>query len=241
MSFFISPPFGNYINLPNTYRIKGSFTIEPRPGLLGQIFKTLRYSSIYGGWINKIGLRNVGIVSALKNIDREKDIISLAIVNKDDVHKFSKIIPENLNIEINISCPNIDKNIDNNLDLTPLINKNRDWCIIKLAPLEKRENIDNFYKQGFRQFHLSNTLKTQKGGLSGPMLRPYTNNLIDVLREKYGKNVTIIAGGGVRSKKDAENYIKRGADYVSVSTLLFNPFRFSLFYLSMAFSNDFYP
>ena len=73
------------------------------------------------------------------------------------------------------------------------------------------------------------------------MLRPYTNNLIDVLREKYGKNVTIIAGGGVRSKKDAENYIKRGADYVSVSTLLFNPFRFSLFYLSMAFSNDFYP
>ena len=176
-----------------------------------------------------------------KNIDREKDIISLAIVNKNDVQKFSKIVPENLNIEINISCPNIDKNIDNNLDLTPLINKKREWCIIKLAPLEKRENIDNYYNQGFRQFHVSNTLKTQKGGLSGPMLRPYTNNLIEILREKYGNNVTIIAGGGVRSKKDAENYIKQGADFVSVSTLLFNPFRFSLFYLNMCFSNDSYP
>ena len=115
------------------------------------------------------------------------------------------------------------------------------FCTIKLAPLEKREAIDNYYNQGFRQFHVSNTLKTQKGGLSGPMLRPYTNNLIENIREKYGNNVTIIAGGGVRSKKDAENYIKRGADFVSVSTLLFNPFRFSIFYLNMTLSNDFYP
>ena len=35
------------------------------------------------------------------------------------------------------------------------------------------------------------------------------------------------------SKALAENYIKRGADFVSVSTLLFNPFKFSLFYLNM--------
>lgn len=241
MHFFISPPFGNYINIPNTYRIKGSFTLEPRPGLLGQIFKTLRYSSIYGGWINKIGLRNIGIEMALKNIDNTKDITSIAILDKDEIPKIVKIIPENLNIELNVSCPNIDKNIDHNVDLSPFLNENRKWCIVKLAPLEKNRTIDNYYKQGFRQFHLSNTLKTQKGGLSGPMLRPYTNNLIQIIREKYGESVTIIAGGGVRSKKDAENYLKNGADYVSVSTLLFNPFRFSLFYINMCFSNDSYP
>ena len=30
--FFISPPFGNYLLLPNTINIKGSYTLEPRPG-----------------------------------------------------------------------------------------------------------------------------------------------------------------------------------------------------------------
>ena len=44
--FFINPPFGNYLNLPNTISIKGSYTLEPRSGLFTQIFKTLRYSKI---------------------------------------------------------------------------------------------------------------------------------------------------------------------------------------------------
>ena len=35
--FFISPPFGNYVNLPKTKRIHGSFTLEKRDGLLLQI------------------------------------------------------------------------------------------------------------------------------------------------------------------------------------------------------------
>jgi hypothetical protein len=51
---FINSPFGNYINLPSTISIKGSFTLEPREGVIMQIIKTLRYSFIYNGWINKI-------------------------------------------------------------------------------------------------------------------------------------------------------------------------------------------
>ena len=54
---FISPPFGNYINLPFTTSIHGSFTNETREGLLKQILKTLRYSFENKVWINKIGLR----------------------------------------------------------------------------------------------------------------------------------------------------------------------------------------
>ena len=46
---FISPPFGNYVKLPETKSIKGSFTLEPREGLLMQIMKTLRYSFEHGG------------------------------------------------------------------------------------------------------------------------------------------------------------------------------------------------
>lgn len=42
---FISPPFGNYIHLPNTMSIKGSYTLYERKGLFSQIFKTLRFIS----------------------------------------------------------------------------------------------------------------------------------------------------------------------------------------------------
>ena len=55
---FINPPFGNYISLPNTISIKGSYTLHHRPGLISQIFKTLHYNKDFNGWINKIGLRN---------------------------------------------------------------------------------------------------------------------------------------------------------------------------------------
>ena len=56
--FFISPPFGNYVSLPNTISITGSFTLDERKGLFFQIIKTLYYSYELNGWFNKIGLRN---------------------------------------------------------------------------------------------------------------------------------------------------------------------------------------
>ena len=67
MVFFVGPPFGNYINLPYITPIKGSFTLEPRSGLIKQIIKTLRYDFIYKDWINKMGLRNKGIDYAIKH------------------------------------------------------------------------------------------------------------------------------------------------------------------------------
>ena len=63
---FISPPFGNYLSLPHTISIRGSFTLNERPGKWSQIVKTLRYKSTFGGWVNKIGLRNPGIDYAIK-------------------------------------------------------------------------------------------------------------------------------------------------------------------------------
>ena len=63
---FISPPFGNYLQFPNTIPIKGSFTLEPRSGLFIQILKTLRYSFEQRSWINKIGLRNKGLDKAIE-------------------------------------------------------------------------------------------------------------------------------------------------------------------------------
>ena len=89
MFLFISPPFGNYLNLPYTTSIKGSFTLKERPGLFFRILKTLRYSKLNKGWINKIGLRNKGINYAVEKFNSKsyfnfykKSIISIAILMK---------------------------------------------------------------------------------------------------------------------------------------------------------------
>ena len=66
---FISPPFGNYLNLQKTISIKRKFTLNERLNKWFYILKTLRYSFKNKGWVNKIGLRNPGIDWAIQNIN----------------------------------------------------------------------------------------------------------------------------------------------------------------------------
>ena len=89
---FISPPFGNYFNLPKTIPIRGSFTLNERPGKWSQIFKTLRYVP-YLGWVNKIGLRNPGIDYAI-NTYKKGEIISIAIMDKSEIKPILDKLPE---------------------------------------------------------------------------------------------------------------------------------------------------
>lgn len=225
---FISPPFGNYINLPKCTSIKGSFTLEPRSGLLLQIIRTLRYSFEKGGWVNKIGLRNKGIDWAIEKYRNTNNVISIAIMDENEIDKFVNKIPNNMNLELNISCPNTDEELINN-NLDKFLNDERKWCCIKLSPLTNLKLVDNYYKQGFRQFHCSNTLPIHEGGLSGPILIPYTTYLVEKIRKKYD-DVEIVSGGGIRDYETLEHYRNTGANYFSVSTVLFNPFVFSYFY-----------
>lgn len=226
--FFINPPFGNYINLPDTKSIKGSFTLEAREGLIPQIIKTLRYSFKYNDWVNKIGLRNNGIKWALDNYNNDQ-IISIAILNKNEITEFLKIIPKNQDLEINISCPNAEKEMINN-DIEKFLNKERKWCILKLSPKSKNDDIDYFYNKGFRQFHCCNTIPVPEGGLSGKSIIPYTNEKVNYIKSKY-KDSTVIAGGGITEWNDVVNYRKKGADHFSVSTNFFNPIKsVSLYY-----------
>tara|TARA_Y100000991_G_scaffold214344_1_gene201869 strand:- start:390 stop:1094 length:705 start_codon:yes stop_codon:yes gene_type:complete len=225
--FFISPPFGNYINLPNTIQIKGSYTLEPREGLIIQILKTLRYSYTYGGWVNKIGLRNKGLDYAVKNCNK-KDVYSIAILNEKEISKILNKIPEDMNIELNISCPNAEKKMISS-GLQDFLNNKRRWCIIKLSPKTDIDLVDNYYKQGFRQFHCSNTIPVKEGGLSGQSLIPYNNKLIRNIKSKYN-DVEIISGGGIRHWDDVINYKSLGASHFSISTLCFNPIQLSILY-----------
>lgn len=217
---FINPPFGNYINIKNTIPIRGSFTLYERKGLITNIFKTLRYSPFCGGWVNKIGLRNKGIDYAIRTY-KKGEIISIAILEENDIGKLVEKIPDDMDIELNVSCPNTEKCLVNN-GLSLFMNDKREWCIIKLSPVCEKELIDTYYKEGFRQFHCSNTLPVRYGGLSGPSLIPYTSKLVKYIKQTYPDTI-VIAGGGIRDVNQAEKYKELGADHVSVSSLFFNP------------------
>ena len=226
---FINPPFSNYFSFDKTISIKGSYTLEPRTGLIMQVLRTLRYSFEHNGWINKIGLRNPGIDYAIKNY-KKNSIVSVAILNKEDIPKLVKKIPDDMNIELNISCPNAEKKMITE-GIENFLNKKRTWCIIKLSPTTDMKLVDNYYKQGFRQFHCSNTYPTPTGGLSGKFLIPYSTKLISNIKSKYSDTI-VIGGGGITSKEEIEIYKKAGADHFSVSTLFFNPYKFYKFYNS---------
>ena len=236
--FFISPPFGNYLSLSQCKSISGSYTLEPRPGLLKQILLTYRYSFEYNGWINKIGLRNPGLDYAInchnKAIKNNKDpgITSIAILKKEEIPKIISKIPENMDIELNISCPNTDEPLISS-GINKFLNPKREWCIVKLPAKVTMPEVDKYYEAGFRQFHCSNTLPIQnRGGLSGPGLIPYTLSNITRIKNKY-PDTTIIGGGGVRDIEIAELYKKNGADHISVATLCMNPILFAKLYYNI--------
>ena len=229
MKLFISPPFGNWLELPNTVSVIGSYTVDKRSGLILQIFKTLRYSYSYSGWINKIGLRNKGIDHGIEKYNKNK-ILSVAILEKEDIQKLLDKIPEHCNLELNISCPNLEKNPIKE-DLQKFI-ENREWCILKLSHLVTQDEIDKYYHLGFRQFHISNTFPTKEGGVSGSFLMKRNLKTITDLRKNHPDTI-IIGGGGIRSLKDAEKYLNAGANHLSISTLLFNPIDFCIFYFQI--------
>lgn len=224
---FISPPFGNYINLPCTISIKGSYTLERRDGLLFQIFKTLRYSNYYGGWINKIGLRNRGVDYITDNYDN-KNVYSIAILNKSEIPNLLEKIPKNMNIEINVSCPNAEKEMIQE-GLSKFINKDRKYCIVKLSPTSDMKLVDSFYNQGFRQFHCSNTIPIKEGGLSGQKLIPYSSKLVNYIHNRY-PDCMVIAGGGIQNYETLLHYKRAGACHFSISTIFFNPYKFAKLY-----------
>ena len=223
LKYFISAPFGNYIKLPDTISVTGSWTYKRRAGLFPQIVKTLRYTK--DGWINKIGLRNAGVVTGLKKT-LDSEVLSLAAIEKNDWIGLFSIVSSTTNVEINISCPNLDKDIGavslNGFGLWP--QSNREWCICKIPPTASNDLIDKIVDTGYTQIHASNTLYSLHGGQSGKVLTPYTNRIIQYIKHKH-PHVTVIAGGGVMSRKDADDYFDRGADYVSLGSVCFTPWK----------------
>lgn len=226
---FISAPFGNYINSERTISVHGTFTRNPRGNRLWSVLKSLRYDRRLGGWVNKLGLPNPGLHQGLCNVDNKpSDVLSISEIKRGDFQKMNNIIPLNQSLEINFSCPNLGKKLP--LDGAGIFTKvkSREWCIAKLSPLTDGDELEFVIEHlGFKQIHLSNTLPLPngRGGLSGATLKPYTLELINLVREQWGNRVEIIAGGGVSDFGGVMDYLKAGANHVSLGSVCFNPFK----------------
>lgn len=71
---------------------------------------------------------------------------------------------------------------------------------------------------GVKAFHIGNTIKTDKGGLSGREIQKVSLPVIHKIREFDDESI-IIGGGGIYSKEDVRKYKDVGADIISLSTV----------------------
>ena len=228
--YFISAPFGNFLRFKNTISVAGTFTVKPRPGRIKQIIRTLRYVRTDAGWSwrNKLGLRNPGLQAGMRSTNFKK-ILSVAAIDNTDWTTIFNSISKERNIELNVSCPNLESHMDTTSwqDFDKFATKmNNEYCIVKIPPDATNKFIDRIVEMGYKQIHASNTLPTEQGGLSGKILMPYTLDIIRYIKLKY-PYVEIIAGGGVTTKKDVKIYKDAGAAHISLGSICFPPWRIS--------------
>jgi dihydroorotate dehydrogenase len=227
----ISATFGNYVQPQGTTPTLGTYTAlrrGGRPAAAGRALLTVRYYRRLGAWVNRIGLRNPGIDSLTTGQPHGRPIGSCIL----SIHGFSdgewRLLLERvatlrpLAVELNISCPNVG-------ELTWPPGLFRDAVatgvpvIVKLPPIRYGRLARDSYEQQVRWFHATNTLPVPNGGMSGAPLKPIALEVVRRLRERYGDEIGIIGGGGIRSPQDVDDYAKAGADRFAVGTYAMRP------------------
>ena len=224
--FFIAAPFGNWVKPIGTIPVTGTYTLHSQGNKVWSVIKSLRWNKKLQGWTNNLGLPNPGVKEGLhKHIRGE--VLSIAEIERNDFRKLYNIIPERMDVELNLSCPNLEKSLPwDSTEIFARTKENRKWCICKVSPTVTPEDLEFLItKLGFTQIHASNTLPVQgSGGLSGQALIPYTLKIIKLIKEEWPE-VTVIAGGGVRDFGAVYEYLSAGADHVSIGSICFNPFK----------------
>jgi len=227
-----------------------TITLKPRHGNI-----SLRTCETPAGMLNSIGLENPGIdkfiqekLSCLKKLGVP---IIVSIAAQESWEEFV-ILAQRLDkidavsaIELNISCPNLQKNklisqdAKDTFELVSAVRKLTQKCLItKLSP-----NVTSISEialaaqdAGSDALALINTLsgmsidvykRTPKlgtwiGGLSGPAIRPVA---IKMVWETYHKiKIPIIGMGGIMDTQSALEFFIAGATAISVGTANFiNP------------------
>ncbi len=97
---------------------------------------------------------------------------------------------------------------------------------LKLSPDEDEENLEAIIStslsNNFSGFIISNTyqgtFKGITGGVSGELLKSKSNNLLKKAYGYVGKEVPLIASGGISSKYDVEERLDNGARLIQIYT-----------------------
>lgn len=223
-TFLIGAPFGTYISHNKCTSVCGTYTLYKRGGWPKRLYRVLTtIRPIKNGWVNKMGLQNPGIGS-IKTFNPQK-IYSIAAIEIADWDGLIDYIPNDISVELNLSCPNIErKTVINDRQVTTFLNK-FPIVIFKLSPTnEIYTQIDRLMNLGAKYLHIANSIPTNRGGESGERLKAFSLITIREVRKKY-PNVKIIGGGGIYMTEDIELYKNFGADYFSLATIWFNPLK----------------
>jgi dihydroorotate dehydrogenase (NAD+) catalytic subunit len=250
-TFGYAEEFKGFIDLKKLGAIvTKTITIKPRHGNLPP-----RTCETPAGLLNSIGLENPGIDKFVENklpfLKKLGIPIIVSIAAEDDPGEFS-ILVEQLDkintvsaIELNISCPNLQKNrlisqdAKETFALVSAVRKLTKKCLItKLSP-----NVTSISEialaaqdAGSDAVALINTLtgmsidvhkRTPKigswvGGLSGPAIRPIA---LKMVWETYNKiKIPIIGMGGIMNTENALEFFIAGSTAVGIGTANFiNP------------------
>lgn len=221
-------------------------TIKPRKGN-----PQPRIVEVENGMVNSIGLQNDGVEYFIKHylpyLRRLKTsiIVNIAGETVEEYAKAAAALKDAKGIdaiEINISCPNVDKGCmvfgkDPGLTrdvISAVVDARRDAhlpIIAKLTP-----NVDDIVAiakaaldAGADIISMINTVqhtvkipgmdRTLTGGLSGPAIKETALRLIKLVRKNI--DAPIIGMGGIMNAADAGQFFKAGANAIAVGTANF--------------------
>lgn len=226
--FLISPPFGNWLSHPLATRVRGSYTREPRPGLIWRTMTTLRYQG-GGNWLNGIGLRNPGLRSVSCQPDQVYSVVGFG---EDDWKWLLDSLPAWAMVEINHGCPNAHGYTMSPAMVRQYAEKFK-VCSFKVQPVvASLPLIMMALDAGVSHIHMGNAFPVEfragPRGFSGPANRdivlPQVEAIADLISAR-NLSTRIIGGGGIRTVGDVLAYQRAGATHFSLSTAWFRPFR----------------
>lgn len=200
------------------------------------------------GRINSNGLNNPGItqyVSRYHTVNKLPKIVSIFGQSKDEYISLGRMLNslDCAGIEMNISCPDIEHNLTTPIEICraclalrkvtshPLILRVSPYIdyydILKEILYSNRPHrppIDAIHIGNVQPVAYARNKRLVHGGLSGKCLKPAavkaTQGIYQLQRlyPHHWGALPVIASGGVNSRKDVQDFMTAGADYVAVDT-----------------------
>ncbi|MBD3298922.1 MAG: dihydroorotate dehydrogenase [candidate division Zixibacteria bacterium] len=223
-----------------------SVSLEPRPG-----HPYPRTCETASGMLNCIGLQNKGIdafiAEELPRLQRMKTRAVVNIVGNsiDDYVELAKRLDGQDGVdllELNLSCPNVEKGIDQGSDpswigecVAGVRTVTKTPLVVKLTPntnniaalavaaeqagADAISAINTLVGMAVHHWKLSPRLSNVTGGLSGPAIKPVA--LAAVYKIVRAVEIPVIGIGGIANGLDAAEFLIVGASAVQVGTAIF--------------------